>query len=816
MIALVESGELRKMINRSLYTFADLENDIMNHYVTERYDNVFNAIDTLEYMLEKLPKPADKPDWYANILSWSGVGKEVMSVVAPAVAAAGFPEVDAAVGVISLAIEALKAQHESASNLAKEVQAAAGPDATWHEMLHKWKAQRNKLQADWKAGVQALITNLREAVFKDPTLDWSPVVWWVWNLIKQAPGPKDWFNSFYAQIMDTTHQPAGLDRSFMKPKSNANYFVQSTRNGKLYFQGVMFTPQPGPAQDYDACKIVQTVLQEENNGCWNPSTPGLQGFTAQNSSDGGGYPEVPPATGPEQVGDFKVLVSVDDKTYFQYDCKTITGKNYDADSIIDEFEGCYNSDECGPPIVGVLPCENRFWSRTDQILLGPEGKPYTCGSFFLNTDKRKKNVLDGLKLGGIDFCRNQSYIKPESNKVGARTKYSVAAVNWHDTSLCEQCKGKSLENVFRDHECINVGTGFDVHDTTPADKCAAIPQPGGGSGGPWCNGHDYNFAEYCWGWCMGGCWGGYEEVQGCRSGRACSFGSAPLCKRTSSSLLALDEPTKPTIPGCTGGAGDQEEESCILAFEPYVQCSASGDECWLDAAEVSGDGLVWTNGTFTWMSFDLSGLQVWCVNPPDDVENACSIQLHEGTSCSSDVGAVLGSSVGDNASNPFSRHLYRPVKSDAVGAIMFPVEPDVASGKTLVVHGVDGSPVACAVIPASCLTTDSPTSPPLPTDMPTSPPTSTTTTTTLSDTQCRACNTMCAPCQTCRDSQTGDCEKCWHCHDYDDDDDDDDDDDEDSECLALGKKHDWDDEEVQCLSEKNDDCRLCWQSQFLI
>jgi hypothetical protein len=73
---------------------------------------------------------------------------------------------------------------------------------------------------------------------------------------------------------------------------------------------------------------------------------------------------------------------------------------------------------------------------------------------------------------------------------------------------------------------------------------------------------------------------------------------------------------------------------------------------------------------------------------------------------------------------------------------------------------------------------------------------------------------MCNPCKQCVDSKEGSCEKCWHCTDYDDDDDDDDhdsDDDDDSECLALGKSHDWDDDEVQCLSEKKDDCRLCWQ-----
>jgi len=240
-------------------------------------------------------------------------------------------------------------------------------------------------------------------------------------------------------------------------------------------------------------------------------------------------------------------------------------------------------------------------------------------------------------MGGMDFCRKGQYINPQSKDAGAKANYSVAGVTWHETSLCEECKNKNLLDVFTDHQCRSVGPVFEA-----PDKCSAISQPGGAHGGPWCNGHEYGFAEYCWGWCGGGCWhDNYEKVEGCSTSHCVGF-SAPLCRRKSSSLSA-SEPwgteirhvpdLQATEVGQTSeleaNIGDSSDDGCSFDFEPYVQCSESGDECWLEDAEVSGDGSVWTNGTFTWMSFDLSGLQMWCATAPDDVENACSIQLHE-------------------------------------------------------------------------------------------------------------------------------------------------------------------------------------------
>merc|ERR1712216_664935 len=67
---------------------------------------------------------------------------------------------------------------------------------------------------------------------------------------------------------------------------------------------------------------------------------------------------------------------------------------------------------------------------------------------------------------------------------------------------------------------------------------------------------------------------------------------------------------------------------------------------------------------------------------------------------------------------------------------------------------------------------------------------------------CRTCQTMCAPCQACQDSQEGKCYKCWHCWDYDDDELEDDDDDMDKDCDAMHKDHDWDADEVRCLTNE--------------
>jgi len=86
------------------------------------------------------------------------------------------------------------------------------------------------------------------------------------------------------------------------------------------------------------------------------------------------------------------------------------------------------------------------------------------------------------------------------------------------------------------------------------------------------------------------------------------------------------------------------------------------------------------------------------------------------------------------------------------------------------------------------------------------PTTTTTTQIAPSAKRCRACNTMCSGCQSCVDSEAGECEKCWRCWDYDDDEDEDDDDD----CNVLHKDHEWNDDEVQCLSKDVSDCRLCW------
>jgi len=84
---------------------------------------------------------------------------------------------------------------------------------------------------------------------------------------------------------------------------------------------------------------------------------------------------------------------------------------------------------------------------------------------------------------------------------------------------------------------------------------------------------------------------------------------------------------------------------------------------------------------------------------------------------------------------------------------------------------------------------------------------------------CRPCMTTCAPCRECADGPDGSfaygsCEKCWHCWDWDDDKLEDKDEKMDKDCDALHKDHDWDDDEVRCLTNQvtktGMDCRACW------
>jgi hypothetical protein len=112
-------------------------------------------------------------------------------------------------------------------------------------------------------------------------------------------------------------------------------------------------------------------------------------------------------------------------------------------------------------------------------------------------------------------------------------------------------------------------------------------------------------------------------------------------------------------------------------------------------------------------------------------------------------------------------------------------------------------PMCASDCPATATSTTTGTT--LPT---TQEPTTTQTATTLpypGDEACRTCETICAPCKACVDSQEGECFKCWQCWDYDDDELEDD-----KECDALHHGHDWDDEDVRCLTNDIQDCRACW------
>lgn len=70
-------------------------------------------------------------------------------------------------------------------------------------------------------------------------------------------------------------------------------------------------------------------------------------------------------------------------------------------------------------------------------------------------------------------------------------------------------------------------------------------------------------------------------------------------------------------------------------------------------------------------------------------------------------------------------------------------------------------------------------------------------------------------------SQSGECAKCWQCWDWADDELADDHS-VDNVCDALGKDHDWDDDEARCLTNDKSpfpsntpvDCRACWDAQW--
>jgi hypothetical protein len=93
-------------------------------------------------------------------------------------------------------------------------------------------------------------------------------------------------------------------------------------------------------------------------------------------------------------------------------------------------------------------------------------------------------------------------------------------------------------------------------------------------------------------------------------------------------------------------------------------------------------------------------------------------------------------------------------------------------------------------------------------------PTTTTTTTLPSGLKCRACESkMCLPCRECTETKEGKtCSRCWSCHDFDflkssfnvsaSQ--------KSHKCDALNDKHKYDDDEVRCLSDEVQDCRVCW------
>jgi len=143
-----------------------------------------------------------------------------------------------------------------------------------------------------------------------------------------------------------------------------------------------------------------------------------------------------------------------------------------------------------------------------------------------------------------------------------------------------------------------------------------------------------------------------------------------------------------------------------------------------------------------------------------------------------------------------------PVEPTTPAPTLPPVEPTTQAPTMPPVEPTTQAPTMPPVEP----TTQAPTLPPVdPTTQPTTSPMP------IDPKRCYTCLTTCAPCQACRGGPQGSfifgsCEKCWQCWDIDDDKKKH----EDKECHALSKHHEWDDDEVQCLSNYQQDCRACW------
>lgn len=105
------------------------------------------------------------------------------------------------------------------------------------------------------------------------------------------------------------------------------------------------------------------------------------------------------------------------------------------------------------------------------------------------------------------------------------------------------------------------------------------------------------------------------------------------------------------------------------------------------------------------LTYRLHGVDPGCSSGPGEAANSCGVQVHEGTSCSTDTLRTLYDREA-RSRDPWARVAYTAVTlsdgSVAAGARSQPVETGVSRhdvrGRVVVVYNVEGMPVACAPI----------------------------------------------------------------------------------------------------------------------
>jgi hypothetical protein len=149
--------------------------------------------------------------------------------------------------------------------------------------------------------------------------------------------------------------------------------------------------------------------------------------------------------------------------------------------------------------------------------------------------------------------------------------------------------------------------------------------------------------------------------------------------------------------------------------DTHLQGVCPGSNAWMFTPYFSYTGNLSVNGAVsayampggdTMIYYWLGGVDGECVNGPDTSlsANSCGIHIHTGTSCTEDAGGHYYT----GAEDPWGAGYYKAVPriGAAFGAEDFLTVPGTGlssadmTGKTMIVHGLDGGRIACAVVGA--------------------------------------------------------------------------------------------------------------------